>query len=539
MRLRLAVVTPPAPGAIATALLERLARDPRLDVVLVVDDSAPAHPAARTLDPDRHGLADTIAQRLFDLAHEPREEDDAASVARRTDVALHHVGAVDRDLTVDALRALHPQLLVVVGSATPPAELLNEPAHGTLAVGGALAAVGGALAFAVGLHRLEADGMCQPALAATLIAIEAGETRASLRIKAELAGAELCHEVLRRIAGDVRGGRPRIARREPGVTATDAPAPLEVALDRLKPVLVHRARVMDSVWPRRSWAVKLRLAAQYASVLPLLQHTRARLVRERRAPVSIFFYHLVANRPLNHMCLPLEAFAAQVAFLRRYFPVVSLDQAVERVASGKNDDVCAALTFDDGYRDNAWAIQYLSYLGVPASFFVSMGHVLDGSGFAHDHEKGFHGAPPMTETDVRKLTSEGFLVGSHALHHEDFGRIDEPTADRVLRESRELVAKVAGQAPEHFSFPRGQRGANITPAAYRLATKYYRYVYSAYGGYNLPSPERRHFVRLGTPVDVLELAMTMDGYRGLRDCLRGDAWGVRTSELPPYMESAA
>jgi peptidoglycan/xylan/chitin deacetylase (PgdA/CDA1 family) len=296
---------------------------------------------------------------------------------------------------------------------------------------------------------------------------------------------------------------------------------------------------MRAVWPPRPWPETARLAVQYAATLPLLRRTRARLVREARAPVSIFFYHLVANRPLNHMCLPLEDFVAQVTFLRRYFSIVSLEHAVERVRSGRNEEVCAALTFDDGYRDNAWAIRYLGYLGVPASFFVSIGHVRDGSGFAHDRDRGYESAAPMTEADVRRLTSEGFLVGSHALYHEDFGRLDEPTAERVLRESRELVRQVSGQTAEHFSFPRGQRGANITPAAFRLATQHYRYVYSAYGGYNLPSAERRHFARLGTPRDLLELAMTMDGYRGLRECLRGDAWGVRSDGVPPYEESAA
>ncbi|HUF92364.1 MAG TPA: polysaccharide deacetylase family protein, partial [Candidatus Limnocylindria bacterium] len=166
--------------------------------------------------------------------------------------------------------------------------------------------------------------------------------------------------------------------------------------------------------------------------------------------------------------------------------------------------------------------------------FISIGHVLDGSSFAHDSQRGFTDARPMTATDVRRLTSEGFLIGSHGVHHEDFGTLDAGQADRVLAESRRLIGEVSGQLPEHFSFPKGKRGTNITAHTFGLALKHYRYVHSAYGGYNVPSTDRRHFVRIGNPVDRLDLAMLMDGYTGARAVLAGDAWGMRTNDFHPY-----
>jgi peptidoglycan/xylan/chitin deacetylase (PgdA/CDA1 family) len=140
----------------------------------------------------------------------------------------------------------------------------------------------------------------------------------------------------------------------------------------------------------------------------------------------------------------------------------------------------------------------------------------------------------MREAEVRALVSDGFLIGSHGLYHEDFGCLDPAIADRVLRESRRLIGEVTGQAPEHFAFPHGQRGVNIGRESFVLSARHYRYVYSAYGGYNFPSKERRHFLRVGGNMDVLELAMVMTGYTGFRQCLAGDAWGLRTDELLPY-----
>jgi peptidoglycan/xylan/chitin deacetylase (PgdA/CDA1 family) len=140
----------------------------------------------------------------------------------------------------------------------------------------------------------------------------------------------------------------------------------------------------------------------------------------------------------------------------------------------------------------------------------------------------------MPPTVIWKMASEGFLIGSHGIFHEDFGTLDPATADHVLRESRRLVGEIAGEIPDHFSFPKGHRGKNITPETFALAQQHYRYVYSAYGGYNLPRIDRRHFQRMGGPADGLELAMIMDGYTGFRECVAGNGWGVKTDGLPPY-----
>jgi peptidoglycan/xylan/chitin deacetylase (PgdA/CDA1 family) len=253
----------------------------------------------------------------------------------------------------------------------------------------------------------------------------------------------------------------------------------------------------------------------------------------------ILFYHLVSDRPLNHMALPLTDFAQQLEFLRRYYSVVSLEKAIERLRSGVNDEIVASITFDDGYRDNTWAIEYLRYFGIPATFFVSIGHVRDGSAFEHDHRRGFEDARPMSEDDLRRLVDGGFTIGSHGIHHEDFGALAPDASDRILRESRELIRDACGQAPLYFSFPKGHRGTNITASSYALAQRYFPYVFSAYGGYCFPQPGRRHFLRYGNPTNVGDLSMVMNGYTGFRACLTGNGWGLKTEALDPCSTTAA
>ena len=70
--------------------------------------------------------------------------------------------------------------------------------------------------------------------------------------------------------------------------------------------------------------------------------------------------------------------------------------------------------------------------------------------------------------------------------------------------------------------------------SFELAQKHFPYVYSAYGGYNFPRADLRHFHRVASSGDVLELAMVMDGYTGLRQCVGGNAWGLKSDALLPY-----
>jgi peptidoglycan/xylan/chitin deacetylase (PgdA/CDA1 family) len=315
-------------------------------------------------------------------------------------------------------------------------------------------------------------------------------------------------------------------------------APSDYKVWRLQRQLERRAsRTMAAMHTRPSRFAALRVFAEYLVVLPGLIALRRRFIRERRAPISILFYHLVSNSPLNHMCLPLPAFVEQMEFLRRHYAVVSLDEAVQRLRSGENDHVAAAVTFDDGYRDNAWAIEYLRYFQIPAAFFVSIGHVRDGSAFEHDRKRRFENAAPMSEAEVRCLADDGFIIGSHGVHHEDFGALEPAVADKVLRESKELIGETCRRVPVHFAFPKGQRGTNITEPSFKLALTHYRYVFGAYGGYSFPQSGRRHFVRMGNPLDVLDLGMRMTGYTGFRECLSGNAWGIKTDKLDPCSSS--
>lgn len=70
-----------------------------------------------------------------------------------------------------------------------------------------------------------------------------------------------------------------------------------------------------------------------------------------------------------------EAFARQLAALRRYATVVPLDRALDDLRAGRPlPPRAVALTFDDGYRDHLdLAVQILRGFAMPATFFLVTG----------------------------------------------------------------------------------------------------------------------------------------------------------------------
>ncbi len=115
----------------------------------------------------------------------------------------------------------------------------------------------------------------------------------------------------------------------------------------------------------------------------------------------VLFYHRIAATQVNPWTTSPRVFERQMAWLRRNFDLVSLEEAQRRIASGENRRPAVSITFDDGYADNcAMALPLLLDLKIPVTYFVASQNVLDGQPFPHDVECG---APlaPNTPDEIR------------------------------------------------------------------------------------------------------------------------------------------
>jgi peptidoglycan/xylan/chitin deacetylase (PgdA/CDA1 family) len=232
--------------------------------------------------------------------------------------------------------------------------------------------------------------------------------------------------------------------------------------------------------------------------------------RMRRSfPIVILYHHLVTDR--EHCDgIPTEAFADQVAYLRKHYRIVTMRQAIDLLAAGAVDQPTVVLTFDDGYADNFLGLRaVLEDARVPATLFVSTQVIEEGRLFAHDVSSNQLDFFPLTPRQVVQLR-RCCEIGSHTRSHFDCGSHDAAALDSEIVGSKHDLERWLNEPIAYFSFPWGRAG-RMSPAAVRLAKTTYPFVFSAFGGQNFARSNGApwHLRRCVHPNDAWELELQL------------------------------
>ncbi|MGA2619120.1 MAG: polysaccharide deacetylase family protein [Thermoguttaceae bacterium] len=244
----------------------------------------------------------------------------------------------------------------------------------------------------------------------------------------------------------------------------------------------------------------LLLGLYYHASLPARCWQGRRAAAGHRAALMVLYYHRVADDRATPWTVARGLFDRQIRWLKRHFELISLEETGRRIRTTQSDRPAVSITFDDGYGANCLhAIPMLIREQIPCTYFVSLGHVLDGRPFEHDMAYGRY-CPPNSLEQLRTMAAAGIEIGAHTYSHADLGRITDPQ-----RLEFELVAAKAdleaalGRRVRYFAFPYGQH-VNLSRQALELAGRAgYEAVCSAYGGYNFPGDDAFHLQRI--PVD--------------------------------------
>ncbi len=243
-------------------------------------------------------------------------------------------------------------------------------------------------------------------------------------------------------------------------------------------------------------AANLLLYPYYYGSYPMRWWSNMRRDAAGRAPVTVVFYHRVADQHPSPWSISTRRFAQQITWLRRHFTLVSLEDAQARIRSGNNTHPAVSITFDDGYADNcAFALPLLIRQRVPFTYFVSLHHIQHAVPFTHDivadqrHRVN-------TVDELRALANEGVEIGVHTRTHADLGQVRDADQlyDEVVTAGREL-SELVQRPMRYFAFPYGLH-RNLTAESFCVAREAgYRGVCSAYGGYNFPGDDPFHLQR--------------------------------------------
>lgn len=190
----------------------------------------------------------------------------------------------------------------------------------------------------------------------------------------------------------------------------------------------------------------------YLLLLPLWR----RLLGKNRG-ISILLYHSVDAASHGDMCICPDEFRHHLDFIQGHYPVISLQQAVGRLQTGKMpDSPSVVLTFDDGYQDNyQWVYPVLQRAGLPAAFFVLSGEGRDDRKTRHLSRAGAPEYPLMSWQEAKEMAAGGMEIGSHGKSHSGLLSLSVNALEQELQDSKQLIQNETGRPVDFFSYPYG------------------------------------------------------------------------------------
>jgi peptidoglycan/xylan/chitin deacetylase (PgdA/CDA1 family) len=165
------------------------------------------------------------------------------------------------------------------------------------------------------------------------------------------------------------------------------------------------------------------------------------------------YHHVSATvqpgRWTKALTLRPEEFAQQLSFLQAHgCETLTVDTLVSDVRAGALRGCEIAITFDDGYADNASVVApMLSAAGDTATFYISSGLV-----GAPDH---------VSVRALQALAEAGFQIGAHTINHVDLTGQTDAVARQEITGSRAALRGWTATAVSSFAYPAGQHDARV------------------------------------------------------------------------------
>jgi peptidoglycan/xylan/chitin deacetylase (PgdA/CDA1 family)/folate-dependent phosphoribosylglycinamide formyltransferase PurN len=416
--------------------------------------------------------------------------------------------------SLEFVRNLTPDLGVVYGTRILKPSLFSIPRLGSINIhkrkvpdyrgGGPVGLwelLDGQGEIGVTVHQVTEKLDAGAVVNAATIPIEPFDNLTSLALKAHVVGNDL---IVRSIADHARGTLNLTTQQGVG-RMFKSPKPEQ--LEKYRKDLAARRPAYRAAGSRPL----MKMLAKTAVAIPgvTIKNWKRRL--RHSFPVTILFHHLVTDRP-HRMGISTEHFLQHVRFLQKHYQIVSLRQAIQMLRTNRVTQPTVVLTFDDGYRDNFINLRaVIEETGVPVTLFISSDYVSRQVEFAHDVEAGCRGFLPLTWGQLLQLQAYGIEIGSHTrTHFNCCSHNATRLQDEIAGSKRELESHL-GKQIEFFSFPFGLP-ENISAEAGEIAQRTYPYIFSAFGGDNMPIADSgRHLKRWCHPNSLWDLELQIQG----------------------------
>ncbi len=240
-----------------------------------------------------------------------------------------------------------------------------------------------------------------------------------------------------------------------------------------------------------------------------------------RTGLRILAYHGVKSNPEDSYTVRTDHFRGHIRYLADHHPVLRLEDALTRAASGRAFEAgSTVVTFDDGYAEvESHIAEILEQWKVPATFFL-VTDALDAAQSGRDNRF-------LSWDGARRIATAGFSIGSHTVSHRSLAGMEIDEAEKELIDSRRKLEENLGRAPAGLAYPYGT-ARDFTPAVVAAASRAgYRCAVTAVNGLNRTGTDpfllRRTSMTEGDGPQTFKLIMKgrLDPWRLV------DRWGYR------------
>lgn len=174
----------------------------------------------------------------------------------------------------------------------------------------------------------------------------------------------------------------------------------------------------------------------------------------------ILLYHRVASikhDPLYLAVTPAR-FEEHMSYLRDKYDVIPLKKLCERIESKRLQGKEAAVTFDDGYKDNLVnALPILEKYNIPATIFVTTGQIGRQASFDWDFKYEQEDRGDFLSQEEIKLLSDHPLItiGAHTHTHPRLANLSREEQIEELKKSKIILEEITGTEIDLFTYPFG------------------------------------------------------------------------------------
>ena len=245
------------------------------------------------------------------------------------------------------------------------------------------------------------------------------------------------------------------------------------------------------------------LVIRILSTLGLIELIR----RLNKGSLTILLYHGVAPNPpaggdsgmynYRGKFISPEVFSMELDYLKQYYTVLDLDEALEKLQSGTLPPYSTVITFDDGYKNfYDYAFPILKQHELTATFFIPTDFVLkkiplwidrlEYVGLKNDAEirqklkslpdeeknqaleklekerklENFDGNrsvyTPLSIEMIREMQTAGMKFGAHTEGHPILNKVETNKLHEEIGGSKNLLQQNIGQISKVFCYPNGQ-----------------------------------------------------------------------------------